>query len=302
MKVIDLFAGIGGLSLGFEKAGFTIEKAFDNWDYSINIYNNNFKHKCIKLDLAAVDDYSVFGNPDIIIGGPPCQDYSSAGKRDENGGRATLTVEFAKIVANVLPKYFVMENVALIEKSKTLPLALEIFKKAGYGLTKIVLNASLCGVPQDRKRFFMIGVLGGKDNELLELLNSNQSEKPMTVRNYFGDTLGTEFYYRHPRSYARRAIFSIDEPSPTIRGVNRPIPKSYKVHPNDACKDLTKVRALTTIERSQIQTFPRSFVLTGTKADIEQAIGNAVPVNLASYVASCLLKYIKEHDGKETKN
>lgn len=110
----------------------------------------------------------------------------------------------------------------------------------------------------------------------------------------FGDTLGTEFYYRHPRSYARRAIFSIDEPSPTIRGVNRPIPKTYQVHPNDACHDLSKVRPLTTIERSQIQTFPRSFVLTGKKADIEQAIGNAVPVNLAKYVAECLKEYISK--------
>lgn len=294
MKVIDLFAGIGGLSLGFEKAGFELIEAYDNWDYSIEIYNNNFSHKCIKLDLSNVTDFSAFKKADIIIGGPPCQDYSSAGKRDENGGRATLTVEFARIVCEAKPQYFVMENVALIEKSKTLPKAIEMFKKAGYGLTKIVLNAYYCGAPQDRKRFFMIGVLGGKDDELKEILLNNQSKTPMTVRDYFGDTLGTEFYYRHPRSYARRAIFNIDEPSPTIRGVNRPIPKTYQVHPNDACHDLSKVRPLTTIERSQIQTFPRSFVLTGKKADIEQAIGNAVPVNLAKYVAECLKKYISK--------
>ena len=294
MKVIDLFAGIGGLSLGFEKAGFELIEAYDNWDYSIEIYNNNFSHKCIKLDLSNVTDFSVFKKADIIIGGPPCQDYSSAGKRDENGGRATLTVEFARIVCEAKPQYFVMENVALIEKSKTLPKAIEMFKKAGYGLTKIVLNAYYCGAPQDRKRFFMIGVLGGKDDELKEILLNNQSKTPMTVRDYFGDTLGTEFYYRHPRSYARSAIFSIDEPSPTIRGVNRPIPKTYQVHPNDACHDLSKVRPLTTIERSQIQTFPRSFVLTGKKADIEQAIGNAVPVNLAKYVAECLKEYISK--------
>ena len=294
MKVIDLFAGIGGLSLGFEKAGFELIEAYDNWDYSIEIYNNNFSHKCIKLDLANVTDFSPFKKADIIIGGPPCQDYSSAGKRDENGGRATLTVEFARIVCEAKPKFFVMENVALIEKSKTLPIAIDMFKKAGYGLTRVVLNAYYCGAPQDRKRFFMIGVLNGKDDELKDILMNNQSKTPMTVRDYFGNTLGTEFYYRHPRSYARRAIFSIDEPSPTIRGVNRPIPKTYQVHPNDACHDLSQVRPLTTIERSQIQTFPRSFVLTGKKADIEQAIGNAVPVNLAKYVAECLKEFINK--------
>lgn len=296
MNIIDLFAGIGGLSLGFEKAGLVVNSAFDNWDYSINTYNANFNHKCIKCDLGNVSDYSIFGKPDMIIGGPPCQDYSSAGKRDENGGRASLTLSFAEIVCKLKPMYFVMENVALIEKSSTLPRAIELFKKENYGLTRIVLNASHCGCPQDRKRFFMIGVLGGKDDELKESLVSGLSSKQMTVRDYFGTSLDTEFYYRHPRSYSRRGIFSIDEPSPTIRGVNRPIPKTYKFHENDACKDITKVRALTTMERAQIQTFPSTFNLLGSKCDIEQAIGNAVPVNLAMYVAKILKKFINSQN------
>lgn len=109
---------------------------------------------------------------------------------------------------------------------------------------------------------------------------------------YCGDAITTQYYYRHPRNYSRRAIYSIHEPSPTIRGVNRPIPQGYKGHPADAIADLTQVRPLTTRERSLIQTFPPTFHLIGTKSHLEQMIGNAVPVKLAEYVACAILDYL----------
>ena len=102
----------------------------------------------------------------------------------------------------------------------------------------------------------------------------------MTLKDYFGDTLGIQYYYRHPRSYARRGIFCIDEPSPTIRGVNRPIPKGYSKHGGDPCDIFEGLRALTIEERALIQTFPANFKFIGTKTDIEQIVGNAVPVRL----------------------
>lgn len=92
----------------------------------------------------------------------------------------------------------------------------------------------------------------------------------------------------------RRGIFSIDEPSPTIRGVNRPIPKTYRQHPGDAALLSKQIRALTTIERSYLQTFPETFIFEGSKTDLEQMIGNAVPVKLAEYVARCLLDYKRD--------
>lgn len=88
-----------------------------------------------------------------------------------------------------------------------------------------------------------------------------------------------------------KKIFSIDEPSPTVRGVNRPIPDGYPGHHGDTETDLSKVRPLTTLERARIQTFPPSFKLCGTKTNLEQAIGNAVPVNLAVFVGKALLDY-----------
>ena len=299
LKAIDIFAGCGGLSLGFQNAGFKIINAFDNWQPAIQVYSKNFHHPIYNYDLSSLNDnYSMFENfqCDIVIGGPPCQDFSSAGKRNENLGRGDLSIVFAKIIAFIKPQWFVMENVERYKKSEKRCQVLDIFKANNYGLTETIIKASLCGVPQNRKRYICIGKLNGKDNELLPYINKNFSEKPMSVRDYLGDTLGIDYYYRHPRTYARRGIFSIDEPSPTIRGVNRPIPKTYRLHKADASSLIKEIRPLTTIERSYIQTFPSYFDFDSenqTKTDLEQMIGNAVPVKLSEYVANSIIEYIE---------
>lgn len=293
MRAVDLFCGCGGMSLGFQNAGVEVLAAFDNWEPAINIYRDNFKHPVHNVDLNAVDAVGQIRalNPEMIIGGPPCQDFSIAGSRNM-GERANLTVRFANIVSDVRPTWFVMENVYNIERMPILPKARRIFKKAGYGVTIRILNASHCGVPQARRRFFMIGLLGAKDDFLGRALDLAQTKLPMTVRDYLGDKLQTQFYYMHPRSYNRRGVFSIDEPSATIRGVNRPIPQGYKKHHGDKADPSDGgVRELTTKERSYIQTFPNNFVLEGNKTDVEQAIGNAVPVKLAEFVARRIIEY-----------
>lgn len=302
MRVVDLFCGCGGLSLGFEKAGFDVVAAYDNWNAALHVYNSNFKHPAKFLDLsdveACVEEISSY-SPNMIIGGPPCQDFSSAGKRNEDNGRGDLTVHYAEIISKIKPPVFVMENVDRILKTNKLVEAKQLFKEAGYGLSYQVLDASYCGVPQRRKRFFMVGVLGEEDGFLDTALERGLSKDPMTLRDYFGNSLGIEYYYRHPRSYARRGIFSIDEPSPTVRGVNRPMPDGYEIHANDPVQSKEGVRPLTTKERSLIQTFPQEFNFEGSKTDIEQMIGNAVPVNLAKYVASTIASYLTDWGRKK---
>ena len=296
MRVVDLFCGCGGMSLGFQEAGFDIVAAYDKWEAALDVYRKNFSHTAETMDLSNVELCSEkigLIQPDMIIGGPPCQDFSSAGKRNEDGGRGDLTVSFANIIRNVRPKWFVMENVARIEKTQKLQEAKEIFKDAGYGLSHQVLDASLCGVPQKRKRFFMIGKLRETDDFMIPFMNSALSKRSMTMRDYFGDSLGIDYYYRHPRSYVRRGIFSMDEPSPTIRGVNRPMPNGYQPHTNDPVKSKDGIRPLTTKERSMVQTFPESFKFIGSKTDMEQMIGNAVPVNLAKYVGESINRYLR---------
>lgn len=297
MKTIDLFAGCGGLSCGFQKAGFEIVGAFELWNVAAECYRKNFNHKVYETDLSNPDEAIkiIKGlKPDIIIGGPPCQDFSHAGKRIE-ADRASLTKSYAEIIKEIRPKYFVMENVDRAQKSVAFSQAKKIFKTSGYGITQIVLDASRCGVPQKRKRFFCIGALNEKDDFMLEYLMQNISEKAMTMRDYFGNTLDFEYYYRHPRNYSRRAIFSIDEPAPTMRGVNRPVPKGYHGHPNDACPLNENIRALTTLERALIQTFPPNYKWCGNKTEMEQMIGNAVPVKLAEFVGKAVMNFIDDN-------
>ena len=296
INTIDLFSGCGGLSLGFQNAGYSIIAAFDNWDEAIEIYRKNFTHPIMKRDLSDnsnIKDIEQY-HPDMIIGGPPCQDFSSAGHRDESLGRANLTISFASIVCHLKPRYFLMENVPTIQKSEKLPIVLKMFKEVGYGVSKRVLDASLCGVPQARKRFIVIGCIGAEDGFLDDILEKNLASKKMTLYDYFGNSLGFEYYFRVPRSYSRRGIFSIYEPAMTIRGVDRPVPKGYKGHPGDPIPLNDSIRTLTYEERSWIQTFPKSFIWEGSKTNLNQMIGNAVPVKLAEYVANCLKEYIDE--------
>ncbi len=295
MKCVDLFAGCGGLSLGFMQAGFEVLAACDSWEAALTVYRKNFNHDAINVDLKqediAIETIARY-RPDMIIGGPPCQDFSSAGKRDTTLGRADLTQHFANIVCAIKPRWFVMENVEQIKKIPLLRKIIEQFTTHQYGMTSVILDAAYCNVPQSRTRFFLIGHLHDQHNQLLPILQCKLNQKPLTLRQYFGDTLSLDYYYRHPRNYNRRGVFTLDEPSPTIRGVNRPIPPNYQLNSCDPQNiDLSKVRPLTTLERSYIQTFPRSFQFTGTKTNLEQMIGNAVPVNLAQFVAQAIKDY-----------
>jgi DNA (cytosine-5)-methyltransferase 1 len=296
MQILDLFCGCGGLSLGFQKAGYEIVGAFDSWKPAIETYNANMDHKAVFCDLSDVQGFLKLVETksfDMIMGGPPCQDFSSAGHRQEKD-RANLTRSFAQIVAGAKPLIFLMENVTRSKTSNAYKEARNIFSEAGYNLTEIVLDASYCGVPQIRKRFFSIGILYQYDDFMTEIINSSLNKKRMTVRDYFGNDINVEHYYRHPRNYNRRAVFSIDEPSATIRGVSRPIPNGYKGHSLDSSEIGNNLRPLTTLERSRIQTFPKNFKWVGNKTDVEQMIGNAVPVNLAKFVAECLNKYVRD--------
>ncbi len=278
------------MSLGFKLAGFDLVAAYDNWDKVVPIYKKNIDNNIFSLDLSkpqkAVEHIFPY-SPDGIIGGPPCQDFSSAGNRKE-GKNAYLLLSFAEIICKIKPRFFVLENVARTRNSLSYAKAQKKFLSSGYKITEIILDASFCNVPQIRKRWFSIGKL---DNLLLqsfhESIKDKQTKKSLTVFNYMKKEITTQFYYRHPRNYSRRAIYSIHEPSATIRGVNRPIPPRYPGHRLDAAP-IKDARPLTTAERSRIQTFPNWWSWDAQKTHTEQMIGNAVPVNLAYFLAESM--------------
>lgn len=174
-KVIDLFAGVGGMSLGFEKQGFNVVLA-NEYDSSIaEAYKENHKKtKMIVGDITTLNLEDTFGEYngkiDVIIGGPPCQGFSQKGKRKTiHDKRNFLFKYYVKVVELVKPKYFVMENVPNLltaEKGYFKKEIEELFNKMGYSIKMDVLNASDYGVPQNRKRAIIIGKLHGNAPEL----------------------------------------------------------------------------------------------------------------------------------------
>lgn len=296
MRAVDLFSGAGGLSKGLEDTGFEITVAVDSWDAAVDTYRRNMSHPVECMDLLDVNrtiEKLKIRKPDLIAGGPPCQDFSSAGKRIE-GGRANLTEAFAEIIAGCMPELILMENVPRVRFSRAYERAKSLLQNKGYSFYERVLDASLCGVPQLRKRFFMFGWQGPEDISirLNDIVEGSLDTHRLTVKEFMKNEISITHYYRHPRNYSRRAIFSVNEPSPTVRTINRPVPPNYRRNPRDSASPY-RVRALTSMERSRIQTFPVSWQWSGehkplTKSDTELLIGNAVPVHLARFVGSAL--------------
>lgn len=172
LKILDLFCGCGGLSLGFEMAGFEVKLAIDNWEDALVTYRNNrSKAKTLNADLLILDPTQVdkkfhIKNVDVIIGGPPCQGFSVAGKRIIDDERNKLYKSFVRFVKYCKPKAFVMENVPnilSIGEGVVREAIIKDFSQLGYKITYKVLLAADYGVPQNRRRAIFVGMLEGKE-------------------------------------------------------------------------------------------------------------------------------------------
>ena len=298
--MISLFSGAGGMDVGFRRAGFNVMLANDSWKVAAETYkmNDDGRTEVVVGDIRDVAgrivEFAGRRRPDAVVGSPPCQDFSMAGRRIGNGMRADLTPAFVGLALEIMPEWIVMENVNTIMSigGSHADAAIAGLKRAGYGVTATILNAADYGAPQIRKRFFMIGRLGGRDGGMMDALERLKTD-PVSVREYCPQIVdgdgGTSYYYRHPWSYHRRAIYSVDGQSPTIRSVNRPIPPNYRPHKDDATHNLDEVRPLTSSERATVQTFPESYGFVGSKTDVDLQVGNAVPPLLAEAVAKSIM-------------
>lgn len=173
---IDLFCGAGGMSLGFEQAGFQIRAAFDLEDFNIATHLTNFPAtKAIKADARNLtgdfirsESGLVHRDIDVVFGGPPCQGFSFGGKHQPADTRNLLVYEFSRIIRQLQPKYFVMENVKGLLSKRSRPILQSFVRRiklAGYSIVEplIVLNAAEYGVPQRRERVFILGCRKGLD-------------------------------------------------------------------------------------------------------------------------------------------
>jgi DNA (cytosine-5)-methyltransferase 1 len=173
-KAIDLFCGAGGMSLGFEEAGFNVIGAIDIEQNNKEIYSKNFPDCnvwCADLSTLSgkeiMQETGLLGEPvDVLFGGPPCQGFSLIGRRVPHDPRNALLHDFARLVIELSPRYFVVENVngiLLGDAKKSLDRFVAIVEEAGYDLVKPIqlLDAAEFGVPQRRRRVFLLGYLAG---------------------------------------------------------------------------------------------------------------------------------------------
>jgi DNA (cytosine-5)-methyltransferase 1 len=179
--VLALFAGAGGLDLGFIQAGFRVVWAIDLMPDACATYRKNIGDHIVCGSVKDVDT-AALPRCDVVIGGPPCQGYSVAGHMGPADPRSSLTWEFARVVRDLRPRAFVMENVkalAVLSRWQTVRQRLLADLRAlGYEVTMHVLNARDFGVPQGRERVFFVGT---KAPDLRVATISPTCERPVTA-------------------------------------------------------------------------------------------------------------------------
>ena len=323
---IALFSGCGGLTAGFEAEGFNIVGHIEIESSANKIYEENYPNsELLKNDICDVTKEDIkkwkekYGDIDIIIGGPPCQGFSLAGKRNPDDIRNQLYKKYAEVVSLIKPKVFVMENVFNMTTMKDVDGVLfidkikELFKEYGYELNINYINAKDFGVAESRERVIIIGTKSGEPSISLK----NISKKEITFREATSDLKEIEaaelsddplhWSISHPQHVIEwlkcvpeghsahenkdenlrpPSGFNTtykriywDQPCSTISTNFSMISGSRNVHPK-------ATRSFTIREAARVQSFPDEFVFVGNWGDVRKAIGNAVPPLLAMSIAN----------------
>ncbi|WP_312702448.1 DNA cytosine methyltransferase [Sedimentibacter sp.] len=332
--VVDLFSGVGGFQIGFEKAGFDIIFSTDIDDYCEKVHKLNRPNvPFLKADIRDIDnltlDNFINKDVDILIGGPPCQGFSTIGKRvssdpkkrSEKDPRNTLFREYIRILKYLQPKIFLMENVQGIltrEKGKIFSEIQKTFKETGYEFNFTILNAADYGVPQIRNRVFFYGnKIGIKLNPPAPKYGSNGLKPYKTVNDAISDIAGLENMINNhvPLKHGTKNLkrYSMIPEGGRLPENELP-PELYRKNFGNTFKrlhrdkpSLTMVpghnafpihpwldRSLTVREAARIQTFDDDYVFVGPRDKQCMQVGNAVPPLLAQIWA----EYIKEELNK----
>lgn len=296
MKFIDLFAGCGGMSKGFELAGFECAGFVEFWQPAIDTHLKNCQGKLIGRDIIQISDEEIkkYNGVDVIVGGPPCQGFSMTGKRRSDDERNRLFEEFVRFVKILEPTYFVMENVpgiGIMDNGQGELIIKEInraFIEIGYDLMAKILVSANYGVPQNRKRTIFIGTFQGgsinypafKEKKFLkEVLDLPYGEDPKIQHIY--DKTSTKMNYRfsHVKEGDNYGNFNSNYRKLKMDGFSCTITKSGRyIHPEYN-------RLLSVREHARIQSFPDDFVFMGSVKSMYEQIGNAVPVLMAKAIA-----------------
>jgi DNA (cytosine-5)-methyltransferase 1 len=302
-KVITTFAGCGGSSLGYKWAGGKVLAAVE-WDdnavqtYRLNHHGTHVLHR----DIATVTAEELLkltglqpGELDIFDGSPPCQGFSTAGKRQLDDPRNSLFKEYVRLLRGLQPKVFVMENVSGMVKGHmkhVFAIAMRELKASGYQVKCQLMNAMYFGVPQSRERVIFIGVR----NDLgIEPSHPQAQTKPVTIREAFASVQDDGTADRvGPHTKIWKGMLSVkpgetqpghfshcrlhyDAPSPTVQKANG-LAHYHMWHPKEH-------RVITLAECKRIGSFPDDFQFAGKIGDAWDRIGNCVPPRFMQAIA-----------------
>ncbi len=315
LNVIDLFCGCGGMSKGLHDAGLNIVAGIDIWDKAVESYNKNYEHHkayCEDLTKLPPERFNELYNKenkniDILVGGPPCQSFSIAGKRDKNDPRNALFMEYVKYLDYFTPKAFIMENVIGMLSKKTangenvIDIIMEQLSR-NYNCIINKLYASDFEVPQNRRRTIIIGIrkdlhiLPKEPESVIKTVHDRIPVKTILLPKEEVDTK----YYLSEKALAGIAnkkgvskekgfgfgaqMLDFDKPCYTI-------PARYWKDGYDALVKYseTEVRRLTITELKRTQSFPDDYIIQGSNKDIIMQIGNAVACKFAYHLGKYII-------------
>jgi DNA (cytosine-5)-methyltransferase 1 len=317
LRVLDLFCGCGGMSKGLEDAGLNIVAGLDIWDKAIDSYTQNFDHLSVcedisKLTPESFDTKYKIGkdNIELIVGGPPCQGFSIAGKRDKKDPRNSLFMEYVKYLNYFTPKAFILENVMGIlsmknsSNIKVIDIIMEELNK-NYKCIICKLYASDFEVPQNRRRVIVIGIR--KDLNIIPTeptaILTKENRVPVSTIILPKNEVNAKYYLsekalngiKAKREKAKQngngfgaQFLKMDKPSYTI-------PARYWKDGYDALVAYsdTEVRRLTILELKRIQSFPDDFILEGNKKEQIMQIGNAVASRFAYHLGKHIINILR---------
>jgi DNA (cytosine-5)-methyltransferase 1 len=320
LKVVSLFSGCGGADLGivggfnflrrsYEAQHARIVHASDVDAKAVATYNLNFSQPAQALD---VRDLQLDGtSADLLVGGFPCQSFSTVNPtKDPTDSRGQLYLEMVRVIKQVRPKVFIAENVvgfARLGGGKYLNAAIAEFQKCGYVVKHQILNAADYGIPQLRKRLFIVGVRSdvnrtfqypqpthgeaGELRDYVPLSRVIESLEPRDPR-YFFSQRAVAGVKRAKKNMKRAIAQDLNKPCLTITSHLAKVSLNSRdpVLLVDGRREL--YRRFTPREAASIQSFPKSFKFAGSDADAYRQIGNAIPPvlmwHLTNAVTQCL--------------
>lgn len=306
-RTLDLFAGIGGIRLGFEKNGFETVFGNDYDPFCKPTYDLNFNTPLIVGDISKIssDELPDF---DILLGGFPCQSFSIAGYRRGflDTGRGDLFFDIVRILRDKKPKAVFLENVKNLhthDKGKTFKIICDALDDLGYKIKEAVLNSAEYGdVPQNRERIYIVGFQSEKSHDAFEFPKPKKRSK--VIQDLLDKDVDEKYYYnKHPKYnelkkeitkrdtvYQWRRVYIRENKSnlcPTLTanmgtgGHNVPLIKDHK-----------GIRKLTPRECARFQGFPESYKLPSDLADsrLYKQFGNSVTVTVIQRIAKNIKK------------